>query len=147
MQESDQSHHCDRNHCHGVAGDVQCAPPRRHQLCSHRPVRSDQLRVGLRVVLLLHADQRPALGVEHHPHLVALLRWVRHMSWSSCLHACALSECPQERWYPQCSVVSFCTSNSLSRSSQLCFPNFISVLEKPSEILNFISICPIFFLK
>lgn len=65
---------CNRNHHHGIAGNVQRAPPRRHQLCSHRLVRSDQLCVRLRVLQLLHADQRPALGVEHHPHLIALLR-------------------------------------------------------------------------
>lgn len=67
--------HCHRNHCHGIAGNVQRTPPWRHQLRSHRSVRSDQLCVRLRVVQLLHADQWAALGVEHHPHLIALLRW------------------------------------------------------------------------
>lgn len=58
---------------HGIAGNVQRTPPRRHKLCSHRPIRSDQLCVGLRLLQLLHADQRPALGVEHHPRLFSFL--------------------------------------------------------------------------
>lgn len=64
----------DRHHRHGALRHVQRAPPRLHQLGRHRAVRSDQLRVRIRVVQLLHADRRPSLGVEHHPHLVALLR-------------------------------------------------------------------------
>lgn len=64
----------DRHHRHGALRHVQRAPPRLHQLGRHRGVRPDQLRVWIRVVQLLHADRRPALGVEHHPHLVALLR-------------------------------------------------------------------------
>lgn len=65
---------CFSDNPHGIAGNVQCAPPWRHQFSIHRPVCSDQLCVRLRLVQFLHTDQRPALGVEHHPHIISLLR-------------------------------------------------------------------------
>lgn len=61
------------NYRHGIDGNVQCASSRCHQLSSNRPLCSDKLCVRICLLLLLHADQRPTMGVEHYPHLITLL--------------------------------------------------------------------------